>query len=148
MKLKYRKMLSAWNRNDRNLRAGFVEHQLPPSVLRVMIAADLRSWRTFVRRGQVMALKEWNKMMEARLSMTTEEAVTSADQTSLPATTDESSPITSSSSVAERVCYSRPDLECLTRDALRPIARERGVKGYSALRKADLISAIVDKNDD
>jgi hypothetical protein len=43
----------------------------------------------------------------------------------------------------DSIIYTQEELEAMTVEQLRNIARERGMTGYSSLLKADLIAAIL-----
>lgn len=142
MKIKYRKLKSRWLRSTRNQTP---MPWAPPSLARAYFALERRRGRALERRVLLIVHHQQRLLSPTPTPSISEPSIP-------PETSAESSSTTSSPAVAETpsshdeivVGHTEEFLNGLLCDRLRDMAKGHGVTGYSKMRKAELVAALMD----
>lgn len=159
-----KKLEIAWRENVLRVRPGQKCPRIPPSLARMHLARERRVARSMTRRVRKYLEPSISALGIVWPSLPTPSPSTSGPTTP-PETSDESSSTISPRPEAgtwsspthedppnewmERqpppraALYSQGDLEAMTRDELRVLARDNKLTGYGKLRKAELVEALL-----
>lgn len=140
VRVKMRRLETSWLRSARHAGEGHKILGPPPSLVRVYRAQGRKSLRDLISRIQRSSRRKSITPSWPTLAPSTSE-------TSTPPETSVASSSTTSSPPAGRTLYSEQFLSGLLCDRLRDMAKGEGIKGYSKMRKADLVDALMWTND-
>lgn len=140
VRVKMRRLETSWLRSARHAGEGHKILGPPPSLVRVYRAQGRKSLRDFISRMQRSSRRNIIIPSSPTLAPSTSE-------TSIPPETFGGFSSTTSSLPAGKTLYSEQFLSGLLCDRLRDMAKGEGITGYSKMRKADLVAALMGTND-
>lgn len=140
VKAHLRRLETSWLRSASHVGEGHKILGPPPSLVRAYRAQGRKSLRDLISRMQRSSRR--NIIIP---SSPTQDPSTS--ETSTPLETFEGFSSTISSPPEGKTLYSEQFLSGLLCDRLRDMAKGHGITGYSKMRKADLVAALMGAND-